>query len=238
PSWPLLTSWTWKRVRSSASAIASEAKASASTPSRRTGIAINAPSAPAATAPMIAAAAKLICPWLATKGTSMPKSWFTAQPATNPPAVTNVPCARLTMPPRPVTTTNDRKTMASAIPGARMPNDSKSLACAQPHGNHWSVKATNRNTKTAHGSTRRHRGRPARWSAVGFSSPHVTHPRSRVRPPPRAAPAPAVAPDHEQEDHGEEERDRGAEPGEIVEESGEDRVAVAVHDVLQDAEEQ
>ncbi len=60
------------------------------------------------------------------------------------------------MPPSPVTTTNDRKTMASAIPGARMPDVSKSLACAQPHGNHWSVNATNRNTKTAHGSTRRH----------------------------------------------------------------------------------
>ena len=34
-----------------------------------------------------------------------------------PPAVTNVPWARLTMPPRPVTTTNDRNTIASAMPG-------------------------------------------------------------------------------------------------------------------------
>ena len=131
---------------------------------------------------MIAAAAKLMCPWLATKGTSMPKSWFTAQPATNPPAVTKVPWARLTMPPSPVTTTNDRKTMASAIPGARMPSDSKSLACAQPHGNHWSVNATNRNTKTAHGSTRRHRGRPSRWSSMGFSSATERPSLPRLRP--------------------------------------------------------
>ena len=43
-----------------------------------------------------------------------------AQPAANPPAVTNAAWARLAMPPMPVTTTNERKTMASASPGARI----------------------------------------------------------------------------------------------------------------------
>ena len=45
-------------------------------------------------------------------GMSMPQSQVSAHPAAKPPAVTNVAWARLTMPPMPVTTTNDRKIIA------------------------------------------------------------------------------------------------------------------------------
>ena len=70
------------------------------------------PSAAAAAVPMTTAQKKLICPWVAMPGTSMPQSRLNAQPAANPPAVTNDAWARLTMPPMPVTTTNDRKMIA------------------------------------------------------------------------------------------------------------------------------
>ncbi len=181
PSCPLLTSSAWKTVRSSASASASDPSASASTPSLRIGIAINAPTAAATAVPMIAATAKLICPWFAMSGTLMPKSWLSAQPAMKPPAVTNVPWARLTIPPCPVTTTKDRKTIAIAMPGASTPSASKSSAWAQPHGSHCRVNATNARITIAHGSNRRHRGRPARWSTAGFSSDTVRA-AARVRP--------------------------------------------------------
>ena len=45
---------------------------------------------------------------------STPKSWVSAHPAANPPAVTKLACMRLTWPPMPVTTTNDRKMIAIA----------------------------------------------------------------------------------------------------------------------------
>ena len=51
----------------------------------------------------------------------MPQSKFTAHPAMNPPAMTNVACERLTIPPIPVTTTNDRKITAKTIPLAMIP---------------------------------------------------------------------------------------------------------------------
>ncbi len=41
----------------------------------------------------------------------MPQSRLSAQPPAKPPAVTNVAWARLTIPPMPVTTTNERKMM-------------------------------------------------------------------------------------------------------------------------------
>ena len=168
-----------------------------------------------------------MCPWLATKGTSMPKSWFTAQPATNPPAVTKVPWARLTMPPSPVTTTNDRKTMASAMPGRE---DAQRLEVAGLRPAPREPLERERHEQEHEDRPREQRaataGRPSRWSSMRLLVRH------------RAPLAPAVAPDHEQQDHGEDERDRGAEPGEIVEEPGEDGVAVAVDEVLQDAEEQ
>ena len=81
-------------------------------PSLVIGNAINAPSAAAAAVPMTTAQKKLICPWVAMPGTSMPQSRLNAQPAANPPAVTNDAWARLTMPPMPVTTTNDRRMIA------------------------------------------------------------------------------------------------------------------------------
>ena len=49
---------------------------------------------------------------------SMPQFRLRAHPAANPPAVTKVAWARLTMPPMPVTMTNDRKMMAVASPWA------------------------------------------------------------------------------------------------------------------------
>ncbi len=111
-------------------ASANVASASASVPIRRTGKAMSAPSTPATAAPSRQATRKFICPWCSTSG--MSKLHFdqgggrcasevcSAQPAMKPPAVTNVAWARLTMPPMPVTTTNERNTIASARPGARM----------------------------------------------------------------------------------------------------------------------
>ncbi len=83
-------------------------------PSFVIGSAISAPSAAAAAVPMTAAQKKLIWPCVAIPGMSTPQSRLSAQPAPNPPAVTNVACARLTMPPMPVTTTNDKKMIAAA----------------------------------------------------------------------------------------------------------------------------
>ena len=131
---------------------------------------------------MIAATPKLIRPWLAMNGRSNPQSWFSAHPAMKPPAVTNVPWARLTIPPRPVTTTNERNTIASAMPGARIPRTSKSSARAQPHGSHCNVKATKTRIQIAHGSSRRHWGSPARWSKGGFSSATERASPPRLRP--------------------------------------------------------
>ena len=45
----------------------------------------------------------------AMSGMFTPQSWVSAHPAANPPTVTNEACANETMPPMPVTTTNDRK---------------------------------------------------------------------------------------------------------------------------------
>jgi hypothetical protein len=56
----------------------------------------------------------LIWPALAISGMSAPQSRLSAQPAPKPPAVTKVAWARLTMPPIPVTTTNDRKMISVA----------------------------------------------------------------------------------------------------------------------------
>jgi len=123
-----------------------------------------------------------MCPWLAMNGASMPQSWLTDHPAIRPPAVTKVPCASETIPPRPVTTTNDRNTMPRARPGARIPNASKLSARAHCHGSHWSVKPTKRKMKIAHGRIRRHRGSPARWSSGARSSATERASPPRLRP--------------------------------------------------------
>ena len=59
--------------------------------------------------PSTSAHTKLIWPCVAMPGMSTPQSRLSAQPAANPPAVANDACMRLTIPPMPVTTTNDRK---------------------------------------------------------------------------------------------------------------------------------
>ena len=123
---------------------------------------MSAPSAAATSVPITAATPKFSWPCVAMNGMLMPQSLLTAQPAMKPPAVTNDACARLTIPPRPVTTTNERNTMAKAMPGASTPNASNSSAWAQAQGNHWSVNATSRKMKIAHGRSRRQRGRPSR----------------------------------------------------------------------------
>ena len=93
----------------------------------------------------------------------------------NAEAVTNVACPRLTMPPRPVITTNDRKTIPSTMPLA-MRLDQNSFA-------NQSSYTTSAPTAIVHGSMRRQTGSPARWSAGGDSS--ATDPAARVRSKPR-----------------------------------------------------
>ncbi len=66
---------------------------------------------------------KLSCPCDAINGMSTPQSRSSAQPAAKPPAVTNVAWRRLTIPPMPVTTTNERNTIPTASPEA-MSDDS------------------------------------------------------------------------------------------------------------------
>ena len=68
--------------------------------------------------PSTTAQRKLIEPWVKKPGMFTPKSWLTAQPTVNPPAVAKLACARLTMPPMPVATTNERKITAMASPCA------------------------------------------------------------------------------------------------------------------------
>ena len=85
--------------------------ASVTPPSLLSGHAKSAPSAAAAIVPITSAQKKLIWPCAAMPGMSMPQSRLSAQPAAKPPAVTNVAWARLTIPPMPVTTTNERKMM-------------------------------------------------------------------------------------------------------------------------------
>ena len=93
----------------------------------------------------------------------------------NAEAVTNVACPRLTMPPRPAMTTNDRNTIPRTMPLA-MRLDQNSFA-------NQSSYTTNAPTAIAHGSMRRQAGSPARWSAGGDSS--ATDPAARVRSKPR-----------------------------------------------------
>ncbi len=109
PSCPLPMGSVANGTKYRKNASASVPSASATPPRRVTGHAISAPSPAAHSAPIASAHTKLICPCDAMPGMSMPQSRLSAQPAAKPPAVTNVACARLTIPPIPVTTTNDRK---------------------------------------------------------------------------------------------------------------------------------
>src|ERR671937_12019 len=118
-------------------------------PNRVAGHAINAPSTAPTAAAISAAQRKLICPCGARIGTS-PQSRLSAQPAANPPAVTNVVCARLTIPPMPVTTTNDRKTIAIAKLCA-MTVWSYELACNQLTLIHWNENPMIATANNAHG---------------------------------------------------------------------------------------
>ena len=79
------------------------------------------------------------------------------------------------MPPSPVMTTNDRKTIPSTMPLAMRP-DQNSFA-------NQSSYTTSALTAIAHGRMRRHGGSPARWSSGGDSS--ATEPAARVRSKPR-----------------------------------------------------
>ena len=57
-----------------------------------------------------------------TKSGKLKLNWcVVGQPAAKPPAVTKVAWAKLTMPPMPVTTTNDNMTIERAMPGRGWP---------------------------------------------------------------------------------------------------------------------
>ena len=75
--------------------------------------------------------------------------------------MTNVACERLTIPPRPVTTTNDRKMIAKTMPLAMMPC-SYASAWSAATLIHCNVNATSAKVAIAHGSRLRHAGSPAR----------------------------------------------------------------------------
>src|SRR5262245_19653344 len=150
PNVPFEMSRLAKTTKNATHASAKVARASANAPSRRTGNAINAPTAPATTAPRRHATKKFMWPLCTTSGMSNDHfdhgggwsavdSW-SAQPAMKPPAVANVAWARLTMPPIPVTTTNDRKMMASERPGAMIPDRTQYRSFG--HGNTPSVYST------------------------------------------------------------------------------------------------
>ena len=111
PSWPLPIASVPNGTKEKKNASAKVPSASVTPPSLLSGQAKSAPSAAAAMVPMTSAQKKLIWPWSAMPGMSTPQSRLSAHPPANPPAVTNVAWARLTMPPMPVTTTNERKMM-------------------------------------------------------------------------------------------------------------------------------
>ncbi len=116
------------------------ARASESPPSRSDGRATTSPKAQATTAPKRAAG---------RNGTP----WAVASAAIMAPRVTKAAWASGTSPPAPVITTNDRNTMAVAIPCAarRALNDEVV----------W-IQATRTTRLTVHGSARRHGARSAR----------------------------------------------------------------------------
>ncbi len=87
-------------------------------PSLVIGRPISNPTAPATVIPTSVAHRKLRRPLVAMNGRSTPQSLVDAQPVANAAAVTKVAWARLTIPPRPVTTTNDKKMIPVARPWA------------------------------------------------------------------------------------------------------------------------
>ena len=140
------TPWSWNSRRSPVNASASVPRASASPPRRNDSRATPAPRAPTTVAATRAAS---------TNGTPSD----TSQPATNPPLVTNIAWPRLTMPPMPVTTTNDRNTRPSANPRAARPRQKGSAT----HSAH----EANPMPATSSGRRRSHGDRPAPGSAGG-----------------------------------------------------------------------
>ncbi len=96
------------------------ANANVSPPRRIDGRATSAPTATATTIATTSATQNTNRPLTMRMGTVDGHWWLTSQPAVNPPTVTKVACARLIIPPMPVTTTKERKTSDSTSPRLRM----------------------------------------------------------------------------------------------------------------------
>jgi hypothetical protein len=125
PGWRIVHPLLWLLTESSGNTTNDAMNAHARVPSARLtppsfviGNAMSAPTAAATTTAITIAQRKLSWPCVATPGTFTCQFRLTAQPAVNPPTVTNVACARLTIPPSPVTTTNDKKITEMASPCA------------------------------------------------------------------------------------------------------------------------
>ena len=142
PDCMLRNQFHWNRTWSPRNASASVASASGKPPNRSAGSATTTPSNTVTPTPTRIAGRKLHSYRL------------TSMPVVSAAASTNVPWARLTIPPRPVTTTNDRKISDSVSPVAITPTQ-KSFASTSTY--------TIRNaTAIVHGRARRHKGRSAR----------------------------------------------------------------------------
>jgi hypothetical protein len=108
PIVPLLNASTWNSTWSARSASASVASVSTRPPSRSAGSATSSPTAPAASTPS---------PIAARNGS--PEA--NAHPQVSAAIAAKDACARFTMPPIPVTTTNEQKISASTSPWAATP---------------------------------------------------------------------------------------------------------------------